>query len=737
MNPVLTIVKETVVGLFRAYGSILFAERPLVGGLFIAATFWFPNTALAGLLAAIAGVVTARLLQFRNLDSGLHIYNSLLVGLSLGAYYQLDMYLAVLIVLGAVLAVFATVAMADILWRLDRLPALSLPFVIVALTVTLAAHSYGTLSRYLLPMAPRDDYISPMIDQFFTALGSAFFTPHPLSGMLMFLGLLITSRYLSLLAVAGFLCGFTTYTFLSGSPHPDLVAWNGFNFILVAMALGGIFTVPGVQSFILAMVGAVIAALVTAASETFMLVYGLPVMAVPFLVTTMLVLIALTKRPASESLQVTLEVPALPEKSAERTRLAIVRHGEFGSLPVLAPFYGRWDIYQGFNGPHTHQPPWQHALDFYIIEHGKSYRTDGAALNDYYCFGLPALSPVAGFVVKTLDSLPDNPPGQVDMDNNWGNHVLIRMQNGLYALLAHLKQGSISVEVGAYINPAQQLAECGSSGRSPQPHLHLHVQRGETLGSPTSPFHLTTVMFRATAKDQAQFRLFSRPEEGESVMTPKTDMALVDSLRMNVGRQFCYQVRQPGKQDDILKKRHMSVTLNLLGVLRLETDSGASAAFTCQDHLLAFYDREGPADLFLDTWLLALGLTPFTEGKLAWHDQPSMTLLPATWLQRLIAQFMLPLGGGMDSDYERRWSEGRWQQDGEHRLAVPLGASVHVATSACIEPRLGCTRISMKTGKSTVLEATLLEIGQKADAGIPAWTVVTGKEQEQNNETSK
>lgn len=729
MNPVFSSMKETVVGLFRAYGSILFAERPLVGCLFIVATFWFPNTALAGLLAAIAGMLTARLLQFRNLDSGLHIYNSLLVGLSLGAYYQLDIYLAVLIVLGAVSAVFATVAMADVLWRLDRLPALSLPFVMVALMVTLAAHSYGTLSRYLLPMAPRDAYISPLIDQFFTALGSAFFTPHPLAGMLMFVGLLMTSRYLSVLAVAGFLCGFTTYSFLSGSPHPDLVAWNGFNFILVAMALGGIFTVPGRQSFILAMVGAVIAALVTAASETFMLVYGLPVMAVPFLLTTMFMLIALTKRPASESLQVTLDAPALPEKSAERMRLGIARHGEFGSLPVLAPFYGRWNIYQGFNGEHTHQAPWQHALDFYISEEGRSYRTDGVALNDYYCFGLPVLSPVAGFVVKTLDSLPDNPPGQVDMDNNWGNHLLIRMHNGLYVLLAHLKQGSIHVDVGAYINPAQQLAECGSSGRSPQPHVHLHVQRGELLGSPTTPFHLTTVMFQATATHKPQFRLFSRPEEGASVMTPNTDMALVESLRMNVGRQFCYQVRQSGTQGDVFQKRHLSITLNLLGESRLVMDSGASAAFTCQDHLLAFYDREGPEDLFLDAWILTLGLTPFTEGKLTWRDQPSMSLLPKTWLQHLIMQIMLPLGGGLDSDYERRWSEGRWQQHGTHRLALPLGSPIAVTTLGFIEPRMGCTRIIVQKDDATLLEATLLEIGQKADAGIPAWTVVTGNEQ--------
>jgi len=634
------------------------------------------------------------------------------------------MYLAVLIVLGAILAVFATVAMADILCRLDRLPALSLPFVMVALTVTLAAQSYGTLSRYLLPQAPRDELISPLVDQFLTALGSAFFTPHPIAGLLLFIGLFITSRYLTLLAVAGFLCGFSTYAFLSGSPHPDLVAWNGFNFILVAMALGGIFTVPGLQSFILAMVGAVIAALVTAASETFMLVYGLPVMALPFLTTTMVILIALSKRPASESLQVTLESPALPEKSAERTRLSIVRNGEFGSLPVVTPFYGRWDIYQGFDGPHTHQPPWQHALDFYIIEHGKSYRTDGAALSDYYCFALPVLSPVAGYVVKTLDTLPDNQPGQVDIDNNWGNHLLIRMQNGLYALIAHLKQESISVEVGDYIHPAQQLAECGSSGRSPQPHLHLHVQRGETLGAATHPFHLTSVMFQTNISDQAQFRLFSRPDEGDSVMTPKTDRALADSLRLSVGKKFLYQVKYHGQSE----KRTLSVTLNLAGELRMVSDCGASAAFTCQANLLAFYDRQGPADLFLDTWLLALGLTPFTEGGLSWRDNPSMNLLPVSWQRQQINRLLFPLGKGIDSSYKRCWSEGCWQQSGEHQLSSPIGAPVQATTSASITPRLGCTHIFMSSelGK---LEARLLEIGQKADAGIPAWSVLTDEEQ--------
>jgi len=719
----LTPLKETLAGLFRAYGAILFAPRPWIGALFVLATFWFPNAGFSGLLAAMTGMMTAKLLKFRNLESGLHVYNSLLVGLSLGAYYMLDLHLAVLIALGAVLAVFATVAMADIAWRLGRLPILSLPFVIVALTVTLAAHSYGTLSRYLLPLAPNDGLISPFIDQFLTALGSAFFTPHPVAGLLLFLGLLITSRYLAVLAIAGFLCGFSVYAFLSGSPHPDLVAWNGFNFILVAIALGGVFTVPSLQSFALAMVGAVIAALVTSASETFMLVYGLPVMALPFLITTLTILLALTHRPASDSLQLILDAPALPEKSAERARLAMARHGEFNSVPVLAPFYGRWQVYQGFDGAHTHQAPWQHALDFYIVENGQSYHTDGASLNDYFCFGLPVLSPVAGYVVKTLDSLPDNAPGQVDLENNWGNHVLIRMSNGLCALVAHLKQGSIGVKAGAYLYAGQPMAECGSSGRSPQPHLHLHVQWGETLGLATHPFHLTTVLHQsndphATSPKQARFKLFSRPVEGDRITMPKMDPILVESLRLNVGREFSYQVIHNNKSAN----RSLSVTLNLTGQLRLTSDSGASAAFTAQDHLLAFYDRTGPADAFLDAWLLALGLMPLTDGELSWHDQPSMQLLPMTAKQRWVGKCLFPLGTGIDSRYLRQWDGEFWQQSGQHRLNFAFGMQIHAESIVTIEPRIGCRSISIKSDTGT-LQATLLEVGQKADAGIPAWKI--------------
>lgn len=706
-------------GLFRAYASILFAEKAWIGGLFMLATFWFPNAGLSGLLAALVGILTARLLSFTHLESGLHVYNSLLVGLALGAYYQLDMYLGMLIILGAVMAVFTTVALADMLWRLDHIPALSLPFVLVALTVTLAANSYGTLSRYLLPMAPHEVFIHPWIDQFLTALGTAFFIPHPLPGLLMFIAIFCTSRYMALLAVTGFAVGFGSYSLLTGSPHPDLVSWNGFNFILTAMALGGIFTVPDKQSFILAMVGSVLAALVTSATETFMLVYGLPVMALPFLMTTLILLLALKKRPHSAQLQLLLEAPALPEISRERARMAEVRNGEFGSTPTLLPFYGRWTVYQGFNGRHTHRPPWQHALDFYITDQEKSFANDGLSLEDYYCFSLPVIAPVEGYVVAAEAALPDKKPGEVDTDNNWGNYLLIRMHNDKYLLLAHLKQHSIEVMVGSYVVIGQTLAKCGSSGRSPQPHLHMHVQSGVALGSITQPFHISTSLLRNSASVDDEFQLFSCPNEGEMVMTPKLDQALRSSMDLRVGYTFDYHV------DDhvgTVKPQTLTVMLTLDGQFRLRSSSGASAAFINQPNLLAFYDRQGPKDQLLDAIMLALGLTPFGEGISLWQDQPSMQLLPLTPWQQALARVCYPLGQGLSSRYSRQWCGDHWLQQGEHELAFLFGEPCKATTSAKIVPSSTCVEITLQS-ETVQLTATLSQFGQQADAGIPQWNI--------------
>ncbi len=59
-----------------------------------------------------------------------------------------------------------------------------------------------------------------------------------------------------------------------------------------------------------------------------------------------------------------------------------------------------------------------------------------------------------------------------------GNHLVLRLADGSHVLYAHLKRGSQSVRVGDRVRAGQPLAECGNSGNSTEPHLHVQRQDG-------------------------------------------------------------------------------------------------------------------------------------------------------------------------------------------------------------------------------------------------------------------
>ncbi|MDQ0749578.1 murein DD-endopeptidase MepM/ murein hydrolase activator NlpD [Streptomyces africanus] len=59
-----------------------------------------------------------------------------------------------------------------------------------------------------------------------------------------------------------------------------------------------------------------------------------------------------------------------------------------------------------------------------------------------------------------------------------GNHVVLDLGNGTYALYAHLQRGSLAVREGDRVTAGQPLARCGNSGNSTEPHLHFQLMDG-------------------------------------------------------------------------------------------------------------------------------------------------------------------------------------------------------------------------------------------------------------------
>ncbi|MEU5578285.1 M23 family metallopeptidase [Streptomyces huasconensis] len=62
-----------------------------------------------------------------------------------------------------------------------------------------------------------------------------------------------------------------------------------------------------------------------------------------------------------------------------------------------------------------------------------------------------------------------------------GNHVVLDLGGGTYALYAHVKQGSLAVKAGDQVVAGQRLGSCGNSGNSTEPHLHFQLMDGPDL----------------------------------------------------------------------------------------------------------------------------------------------------------------------------------------------------------------------------------------------------------------
>jgi hypothetical protein len=144
------------------------------------------------------------------------------------------------------------------------------------------------------------------------------------------------------------------------------------------------------------------------------------------------------------------------------------------------PFDGEWFVFWGGRSIeqnyHAAVGDQRFAYDFVILKEGRSFSGDGKREADYFCWDKPVLAPAEARVVAVERLLADNPPGIMDAANPAGNHVILDLGEGEYALLAHLKANSITVEKGDDVEKGQRIGSCGNSGNTSEPHLHFHLQ---------------------------------------------------------------------------------------------------------------------------------------------------------------------------------------------------------------------------------------------------------------------
>lgn len=198
--------------------------------------------------------------------------------------------------------------------------------------------------------------------------------------------------------------------------------------------------------------------------------------------------------------QGTRESVAGPAERCPRGR----KIGDVKPVVLELPFRGRWMTQ---NSPARRVPSHgtdlfgvTYAIDFVAVDgHGRSaprtwrswVTTESPHL--FRGFGLPILAPEDGIVVEVHDGEVDHEarrspptllryaltqPNRVRQGIGAiaGNHVVIALSpSGPYVGVVHLRRGSVRVGLGDRMRAGSQVGECGNSGNSTEPHVHIQV----------------------------------------------------------------------------------------------------------------------------------------------------------------------------------------------------------------------------------------------------------------------
>lgn len=209
---------------------------------------------------------------------------------------------------------------------------------------------------------------------------------------------------------------------------------------------------------------------------------------------------ALTIQGATDQLAIVVSARSSGGETLSREGNIAVRAGS-AAAAVGFPLRGRWFVAAApsWHSHHRWVVPEEFALDLGRIgEGGTTHRGEGLLNTDYFAWDAEVLAVEGGTVVAAVDRFADIKPlnrlrGETPeaymervqaaqgallasgFDAIAGNLVVVDHGTGVFSHYAHLRAGSVAVEVGQKVQRGQLLGRLGNSGNSTEPHLHFQL----------------------------------------------------------------------------------------------------------------------------------------------------------------------------------------------------------------------------------------------------------------------
>lgn len=661
-------------GALLSYSQVLFSGSRGLGVLLVLATFMDTIAGAAGLFAVLVAQSIAYFLGVdrKLLGSGVLGYNSLLLGLCLGHYYEFTWQFGVVLALSSAFALLLSVWLLGVLSR-SQLPFLSLPLMLAFWAVLLAKGDFGVLNlsergiytlnemyqrggQTLLSLHQSLEGLPTAMLIYFKSLGAIFFEHTALTGMLVAVGLLAASRIAFSLSIVGFYSGYLFYQLMGVELTALHYSYIGFNFVLVAIAIGGFFLIPSWRTYLLVLLFTPVVALLNSAIAGLMLNWQLPVYSMPFSLAVLLMLFALRMRALPKHLHLTVVQYSSPEINLYKYLNSVQRFQNKHFTAISLPFFGKWNVEQGHDGAHTHKAEWKHAWDFVIADdEGKTHSQTGLQATDYYGYNKPVVAAADGVVEAVVNHVPDNEIGAVNTQDNWGNRILIRHAEGVYTNTCHLLADSLKVAEGDYVKRGQIIGALGNSGRSPQPHIHFQVQ---STPSPESKTQLYPIgYYLRHAAGSVKLKSFSVPEEHDVVSNVELTPLLEEAFGFQQGQLLSYQSTGENATSETWE-----VGLNVYNQWYFhDRGSDAKAYFRNNGIMFYFLDYQGEQNTLLYRFYLACQRVLLGYySSIVVDDALSLDALHTgvrKWVQDVVAPFHIYLAAQYQLHYRERDDE--------------------------------------------------------------------------------
>ena len=145
------------------------------------------------------------------------------------------------------------------------------------------------------------------------------------------------------------------------------------------------------------------------------------------------------------------------------------------TMPIKEKWFVFWGGTNEFLNYHYAYESQRYAYDLIVMKGDQTYKDDAMLNENYYAFNQEVVAPADGSVIKVVNHITDNVPGEIDDTQPAGNYIILEHPNKEYSLLAHFKQYSIIVKEGDIVKQGQVVGYCGNSGNSSEAHIHFQV----------------------------------------------------------------------------------------------------------------------------------------------------------------------------------------------------------------------------------------------------------------------